>query len=90
MIGAGSHAEVSDKKNKYSLCDEWGSDRVFYQHRQGNHFTQLDRCGVCGSAECGLHRKAPGAPSYLLQQLTLRRQICADLERKKIKRCLKY
>lgn len=61
---------------RHSLCDERGSDRVFYQNWQGNHLAELDSSGVCGSAERGVHRKAPGAPSYLLQQLTLGGRSC--------------
>lgn len=60
----------------HSLCDERGSDRVFYQNWQGNHLAELDSSGVSGSAECGVHRKAPGSPSYLLQQLTLGGRSC--------------
>lgn len=63
---------------RHLLCDEWGSDRVFYQNWQRNHLTELDSSGVCGSAERRVHGKAPGAPSYLLQQLTLRGRSCVQ------------
>lgn len=58
------------------LCDEWGSDGVFYQNWQGNHLAELDSSGVCGSAQRRVHWKAPRAPGYLLQQLTLRGRSC--------------
>lgn len=61
---------------RHSLCDERGGDGVFYQNWQGNHLAELDSSGVRGSAESGVHREAPGAPSYLLQQLTLRGRSC--------------
>lgn len=59
-----------------SLCDERGSDRVFDQNWQGDHLAELDGGGVCGSAECRVHREAPGSPSNLLQQLTLWGRSC--------------